>query len=337
MAKTPYAWDDDIPGRPNIDQGGADSGGGSNAGGGNTGNTGGNGGSTGGNDNGGTGGDTGGSAGGDTGGGDEGSTSNPSLISVDLNEPLDGGLDVGDGGLDLPDLPVIGDNPVAFVDLNGPADGEVQVGSGDPDDALVTLNADGSDLGLPGDLGLPDISGVGDDLGPLAVADLNGPADGDVQIGSGDPDDALVTLNADGSDLGLPDISGVGDDLGPLAVADLNGPADGDVQVGSGDPNDALVTVNADGSDLGVPGDLGLPDISGVGDDLGPLAVADLNGPAEGDVQVGEGDPADAFITANFDTGDVGVGDGLASLPVDVGGLGDLGGLGDALDVDLPV
>jgi hypothetical protein len=93
--------------------------------------------------------------------------------------------------------------------------------------------------------------------------------------------------------------------------------------VGSGDPDDALVTVNADGSDLGVPGDLGLPDISGVGDDLGPLAVADLNGPAEGDVQVGEGDPADAFI--------------LPTSIQDVGGLGDLVGLGDALDVDLPV
>jgi hypothetical protein len=248
----------------------------------------GSGGGTGGNDNGAgnggdTGGDTGGGAGGDTGGGDEGSTSNPSLISVDLNEPLDGALDVGGGDLGLPDLPVIGDDPVAVADLNGPADGEVQVGSGDPDDALITA-----------------------DVGEL-----------------------------DTSGLGLPEVPGIGD--GPLAVADLNGPADGEVQVGSGDPDDALVTVNADGSDLGVPGDLGLPDISGVGDDLGPLAVADLNGPAEGDVQVGEGDPADAFITANFDSGDVGVGDGLASLPVDVGGLGDLGGLGDALDVDLPV
>jgi hypothetical protein len=97
------------------------------------------------------------------------------------------------------------------------------------------------------------------------------------------------------------------------------------------------VQVAAQAGRVTLSGDLGLPDISGVGDDLGPLAVADLNGPAEGDVQVGEGDPADAFITANFDSGDVGVGDGLASLPVDVGGLGDLGGLGDALDVDLPV
>jgi hypothetical protein len=41
--------------------------------------------------------------------------------------------------------------------------------------------------------------------------------------------------------------------------------------------------------------------------------------------------PEPRGIRGNFDSGDVGVGDDLGSLPVDVGGLG------ETLDVDLPV
>jgi hypothetical protein len=101
----------------------------------------------------------------------------------------------------------------------------------------------------------------------------------------------------------------------------LDGAGVGDVLNGAG--TDLLNT-----SDLGnvLSGDTGV---------LGqPLASVDTNGSADGSFVVGgdEGDAANALISADVG-GDAGVGDlGLdqISMPVDIGDLGDLGGLVDA-------
>ena len=279
------------------------------------------------------------------------------LLAINADDPADAGAVVGtslldgDAGnaigglLDGGTLPDTGDllngvnldNPLLGADLSGPVDGTAVVGgdTSEVDNALITADADAPPIDSIG-TDLLDGTGVGDTVGGLIDGVDTGPIDG---IDLGNP---LIAGNVDDTTLVLPGNESDFDNA--LITFDADTPAD------SGVLNDTAIGDTLNGLVGGV--DTGPLDTANIGDtlnglvggvDTGPLG-ADLGNPLVGanldDTTVvlpgDEFDFGNALITADANTPtDLGVGGtDLGNLPVDlggvdVGGLGDLGGLVD--------
>jgi hypothetical protein len=272
---------------------------------------------------------------------DVGSDSTGSLVHADVDGS---GLTDGIGGA--------GDTVGGLLDTGGDTLGGLNLG-----DTVGNVLGDG----LSGQLLNANVDASGD--GPLLTADAV--SNGDSSLIHADVDGSGLTDGLSASDVGdtvnglLGSVNGtdVGDTVdgllggvnGNLLNADVSGPVDANANVGNG-TGDPLINADVNAGDAGtglVTGDLGnLLNTADVGNvlDTGnigllqrgaldqPLASVDTNGSADGSLVVGgdQADAANALITVDADTshtGDLGLGN--VDLPVDVGGIGDLGGLLD--------